>query len=90
MMNHFKCPHSPMTCDHSSFFEEVTGSGKVRRWVECSDSYPACDLRTGKLRWFECDSFYLIIGETGVLIRKGEVCVNNPPDWWREYRLVNS
>jgi len=88
-MNHFKCPYDPLTCDHSSFFEEVTESGKVRRWVECSDSYQGCDLRTGKINWFECESFYLITSEAKVFIKKGDLCVDNPSDWWAEHRLRN-
>ena len=84
-MSRFECPFSPFDCDNSIWFEVENSKGEFVRWVECSESYQACDLRTFKIIWVECESFYLFLGGERILILKGTVCVNNPKDWWLEY-----
>jgi len=85
-MNHFECNRDLFKCDHSSFFECIESSdGKIKRWVECADSYYAEDPKTKKMRWFESESFTLIVDGTEILINKGDLCVNNPADWWEKY-----
>jgi hypothetical protein len=85
-MNHFNCPYDPFTCDYSVFLEQFDESGKVKRWVECVDSYYAEDPRTGRMGWIEKESFVLIVDGTEIRIKKGDLCVKNPPDWWEKYK----
>lgn len=86
-MNHFKCPYNPLTCDYSVFFEILDpSSGKMKRWVECADYHYAEDLRTKKMRWVECEEFKLVVNGVEIVVKKGDLCVNTPADWWEEYK----
>jgi hypothetical protein len=85
-MSHFKCPYDPFTCDYSVFFEVTDKSGVVKRWVECIDYYYAEDPITKKMKWFESESHKLTVDGTEIIIRKGDLCVNSPPDWWEKYK----
>ncbi len=86
-MNHFKCPYDPFACDHSLFCEwPADSSGKVRRWVECADYYCYWDMRKWKIVWVMSEAFTLIVNGVEVEVKKGDLCVNNPSDWWDEYK----
>jgi hypothetical protein len=80
-MNHFNCPHDPLTCEHSVFLKITDESGVVKRWVECADYHYAEDPKTKKMRWFEKESFKLVVHGTEVEVKKGDLCVNNRSDW---------
>ena len=87
LMNHFKCPYNPFTCDYSVFLEEIESSnGKIKRWVECGDSQYTEDPITKKMRWSECEKFKLVVDGVDIAIKKGDLCVNSPADWWEKYK----
>lgn len=82
-MNHSecKCSHDPLTCDKSEFRELLdTVRGEFKRWVVCTDYFKN---EHGKL--IECDEHYRVEDGVKIIVRKGELCVNAPPDWWEEY-----
>lgn len=84
-MNHSecKCSHDPLSCDKSEFREIFDlAAGKIKRWIVCTECFKN---EYGKL--IECDEHYR--GEDGVsvLVKKGDLCVNAPSDWWHEWSL---
>jgi len=82
-MNRFKCSSNPFTCDHSEFLEDSEKSEwKIRRWIECVDYYHAEDPETKEMRCFQCEEFTLVEDGIETVVKKGDLCVNNPPDWW--------
>jgi len=86
-MNHFKCPYHPFTCDYSVFFEIIDPStGKMKRWVECIDYQYVENPATKKMMRLECEEFRLVVDGAEIVIKKGDLCVNNPSDWWEEYK----
>ncbi len=87
LMNHFKCPYDPLTCDYSVFLESSESSdGKIKRWVECVDYQYIEDPETKKLRRSECESFAMVVDGIEVVIKKGDLCVNSPADWWENIK----
>jgi len=87
LMNHFKCPYDPFACGYSVFFEDVVESNKIKRkWVECADYQIVENPVTKKMIWTECESFTLVVDSIEIMIKKGDLCVNNPDDWWGEYK----
>jgi hypothetical protein len=85
LMNHFKCPYVPSACDHSVFLEDVGSSNcKIKRWVECVDYQYIEDPATKKMRALECEEFKLIVDGVETVVKKGDLCVNSPSDWWEE------
>lgn len=86
-MNHFKCPCHPATCGHSVFFEIIDSSnGKIKRWVECADYQYIENPVTNKMRWVECEEFKLVVDGVETVVKKGDLCINIPADWWEEYK----
>lgn len=86
-MNHFKCPYHPFTCDYSSFLEgKESAGGKTKRWVECADCQYIEDPVTKKKKSVECEEFTLVVDGIEIVIKKGDLCVNSPADWWEEYK----
>jgi len=82
-MNHSnrKCSCDPFTCDKSEFKELFyVSEGKIKRWVVCTDYYKN---EFGRL--IECDKHNRIEDEVTVLVKKGELCIKAPLDWWEEY-----
>ena len=62
-MNHFNCPHDPLTCDHSLFLKTADESGVMKKWIECADYDYGEDPRTEKMRWLQKDSFKLVVDD---------------------------
>jgi hypothetical protein len=87
LMNHFKCPYNPLTCDHSVFFEGIDSSkGKTKKWVECVECQYSENPVTKKMRWSACEEFTLVADGVETIVKKGDLCVNSPVDWWEEYK----
>ena len=82
-MNHSECKCScdPLTCDKSEFREifDVV-KGKIKRWVVCTDY---CKNEYGKP--IECNEHFRIEDGIKIVVRKGELCIKAPIDWWGEY-----
>ena len=38
-----------------------------------------------KMRWVECEEFKLVVDGVDIVIKKGDLCVNSPADWWEKY-----
>ncbi len=82
-MNHSECKCScdPLTCDKSEFreiFDSV--KGEIKRWVVCTDYFKD---EYGRL--IEYDEHYRIEDGVKIFVKKGELCVNAPVDWWQAY-----
>lgn len=82
-MNHSdsECSCDPLTCDKSEFRELFdVAEGKIKRWVVCTD------YRKNEFgRLIECDEHYRYENGVRIVVKKGELCVKAPPDWWEEY-----
>jgi len=66
--------------------EEIESSNwKIKRWVECGDSQYIEDPVTKKMRWLEREEFKLAKDGVDIVIKKGDLCVNSPADWWKKY-----
>jgi hypothetical protein len=87
IMNHFKCPYNSFTCDYSVFFEDIESSKeKTKRWVECVDYQYVENPVTKKIMRLECEEFKMVVDGAEIVIKKGDLCVNNPSNWWEEYK----
>jgi len=90
-MNHFKCPYNPFTCDYSVFLEDIESSdGKIKRWVECVDYQYTENPVTKKMMRLECEEFKLVVDAVEIVIKKNDLCANNPSDWWEEYKALKN
>jgi hypothetical protein len=87
-MNHFKCPHNPFTCDYSEFWENIESSGKIKRWVECADYVFLGNPFKRKMEWMKYEEFKLVVDNMKIVIKKGDLCVNNPSDWREVYESL--
>lgn len=87
LMNHSKCHYDPFTCDHSEFLEDsISSNGINKRWVECVDYQYIRDSETGMRRRLYSEEFKLIIDGAEIIVKKGDLCVNSPVDWWETYK----
>ena len=34
----------------------------------------------------ECEKFKLVVDGVDIVIKKGDLCVNSPADWWEKYK----
>jgi len=81
----FNCPHDPFSCGCSVFLESVDKVGNIKRWVECGDYYFPKDPETMRMGWLVKESHTVIVDGNEIVIKKGDLCINNPNDWWERY-----